>query len=314
MYHPSCPFCRSGKVIKYGGKRWLCKHCKRTFRLRKKDRRDRTALNAYVLDRTTHARLGKRWGVHRSTAYRRVQRALERRMPLLRRTKVSLASCDGICFLDGKTIRVNGVLHTAFVAWDRGLGKPIHFLLREGGEKELWYWKLLLDLKQIGYVPKAFVSDGILTLKEFLAETYPDLPHQRCAVHVFLSGRAKACTGGRLTERQKLFVGLVKKIIWSQTLKVAKRRTKRLYDLHGLVARERRALEFVWQALPLIFVCKDPRWQHLHLPRSSNAIENVIGQIEARLKTRRGTKSTQALDRLINELLLNVEKQTITNR
>lgn len=234
-------------------------------------------------------------------------------MPLLKRTKMNLASCDGVCILDGKIIRVGGIPHTVFVAWDRGLKKPIHFLSKPGGEKELWYWKLLLELKHIGYAPKAFVSDGILTLKEFLAEAYPDLPHQRCAVHVFLSGRAKALTGGRTSERQRLFVDLIRKIIWSRTLKVAKRRCAKLSTVHQLVYREQRALQFVWQALSSIFVCENPQWQRLRLPRSSNAIENVMGQIEARLKTRRGAKSIQALEMLINELLLNVEEQTITN-
>lgn len=313
MYHPSCLYCRSPRVIKYGHGRWLCNHCKRTFRIHKKDRRDRSAINAYVLDRSTYERLGDRWGVHRSTAYRRVKRALDRRTSLIQRTKMSIASCDGVCVLDGKMIRVGGVLHTLFVAWDRGLKKPIHFLLREGGEKELWYWKLLLELKMIGYKPKAFVSDGILSLKEFLSEAYPDLPHQRCAVHVFLSARAKATNGGRLTERQILFVHLLQKIIWSKTLTIAKRRTQCLSNLRGLVHREQRAIQFIWQTLPAIFVCKDKRFKHLHLPRSSNAIENVMGQIEARLKTRRGTKSIEALNALINDLLLKVQEQTITN-
>ena len=47
------------------------------------------------------------------------------------------------------------------------------------------------------------------------------------------------------------------------------------------------------------------------LPRSSNAIENVIGQVEARLKTRRGIKSEASMELLVNELLLQVTEQTI---
>ena len=264
------------------------------------------------MDRTSYARLGKRWGVHRSTAYRRVQRALKYRRSLLERTKQFLESCDGVCLLDGKTVRIHGVQHTIFVAWDRGLGKPIHFLLREGGEKELWYWKLLLDLKGIGYHPKAFVSDGILVLKEFLKEAYTSLPHQRCAVHVFLSARAKALPG-RPNERGRMFVELVRLILWSRSLNEAKKRCRYLYAVQTLARRERQALEFVWQTLEDVFICKDQRFKKLHLPRSSNAIENVMGQIEARLKTRRGTKSLEALELLVNNLLVNVEIQTITH-
>jgi transposase-like protein len=242
-----------------------------------------------------------------------VKRALSKRTSLLKRTKTNLDSCDGVCLLDGKTVRVQRALHTIFVAWDRGMKKPIHFLVRPGGEKELWYWKLLVDLKYVRYMPKAFVSDGILTLREFLGESFPSLPHQRCAVHVFLAARAKALAGGRTNERQKLFVELIRRIIWSPSLTIAKRRSERLSKIPGLIRRESNAITFVWQTLPDIFVCKDPRWKHLRLPRSSNAIENVMGQIEARLKTRRGTKSLGALETLVNELLLEVQEQTITH-
>lgn len=313
MYHPSCPRCRSPQVVKHGGGRWLCQHCRKTFQIRRQDLRDRTAISAYVLDRTTYARLGARWRVHRSTAYRRVKRALDKRMPLLKRTKLNLASCDGVLVLDGKTVRIQGALHTIFVVWDRGMRKPIHFLLKPGGEKELWYWKILVDLKYIGYVPKAFISDGIITLREFLGESFPHLPHQRCAVHVFLAARAKALCGGKTNERQKLFVELLRRIIWSRSLDIAKRRCERLAKVKRLARRESNAIKFVWEALPSVFVCKDPRWKHLHLPRSSNAIENVMGQIEARLKTRRGTKSLEALNVLVNELLLEVKEQSITH-
>lgn len=313
MFHPKCPNCRSPKTIKHGGKRWLCKKCGRTFALKRKDVRDRAAIAAYVKDRSTYKRLGERWKVDKSTAYRRVQKALKRRWSLLERTKNNLASCDGILVLDGKHLRIQGKVWTLFVAWDRGFKKPVHCILRKGGEGDVPYWRLLVDLKRLGYVPKGFVSDGILTLKELLSDSYPDLPHQRCVVHVFLAARSKVATGRKIPERSKEFIELLRMILWSQTLAEAKRRTQKLWNIRGLTNSEHRALEYIWPTLTQCFVCCDKRWQYLKLPRSSNAIENVIGQIEVRLKTRRGIKSDTSVELLVNELLLQVSEQTITH-
>lgn len=311
MKHPTCPHCNARKTVKYGWPRWLCQKCRRTFRRRRDDIRDRTAIVAYTKDRSTYRRLGERWKVSHSTAIRRVRRALTRCNTLLTRTKGLLSHCDGICLLDGKHVRILGKLHMLFVAWDRGLGQPIHFQLKEGGEKELWYWKMMTELKHAGYIPKGFVSDGIQTLKEYLEESFPNLPHQRCTVHVFLAARGKVGGGGKTTERTDDLIELMRCILWSGTLKQAKQRFMRLWRVSHLTRTERSALEFIWYALPECFVCRDPRWRHLRLPRSSNAIENVMGQIEARLKTRRGTKSLASAELLVNELLLQIGPQVI---
>lgn len=313
MKHPTCPYCSARKTVRYGWPRWLCQKCKKTFRRRRSDTRDRSAIDGYTKDRSTYRRLGERWGVSHTTAIRRVRVALNRCVSLHERTKQLLSRCDGICLLDAKHIRIQGKLHMLFVAWDRGLGQPIHFQLEEGGEKELWYWKLLLELKRLGYTPRGFVSDGVLTLKEFLGESYPDLPHQRCTVHVFLSARGKLGGSRKSNERTDDLIELLRRILWSKTLQGAMRRLQKLWRISHLTRRERKVLESLWSALPECFVCRDPRWKHLQLPRSSNAIENVMGQVEARLKTRRGTKSLASAKLLVNELLLQVRPQSINH-
>jgi len=311
MYCPICPHCGAHKTVKFGLPRWKCGRCKKTFRKRRQDIRDRSAIDGYTKDRSTYERLGARWNVDPSTAFRRVQRALKRRQPLLERTKRNLHLRDGILILDGKHLRIHGRIWTLFVAWDRGFKKPVHYILRKGGEGDVPYWRLLVDLKRLGYVPKGFVSDGIQSLKELLSELHPNLPHQRCTVHIFLAARGKVATGRKIPERSKDFIELLRVILWSRTLAEAKRRTQKLWKLQRLTNSERRALEYIWPTLPLCFVCRVKRFRHLHLPRSSNAIENVIGQVEARLKTRRGIKSEASMELLVNELLLQVSPQTI---
>lgn len=297
--------------MKCGWPRWLCKKCHKTFRRRRDDVRDRSAINGYIKDRSTYRRLAERWNVGLSTAFRRVEKALSKKSSLLERTKNHLNECDGVLVLDGKVIHIQGRLYTCFVAWDRGFKKPIHFLLKKGGEKELWYWRMLVDLERLGYAPKAFVSDGIFSLKESLADRYPELPHQRCTVHIFLAARSKVLGGGKVHETEKDFIEQLKNILWSRTLIGAKRKFQKLWKTKELTRGERRALESIWPALPECFVCRDPKWKHLKLPRSSNAIENVIGNIEARLKTMRGSKSSFAAELLINEILLQVSAQVI---
>ena len=313
MYCPICPHCSARRIVKFGLPRWKCLKCKRTFRVRRIDRRDRSAIDGYTKDRSTYRRLAERWNVSPSTAYARVQRALAHRSTLLERTKRNLHLCDGVLILDGKHLRIQGKIWTLFVAWDRGFKKPIHYILRKGGEGDVPYWRLLVDLKSLGYVPKGFVSDGILTLKELLSELYPGLPHQRCTVHIFLAARAKVAVGRKIPDRSKDFIELLRVILWSRTLKEAKRRTQKLWKFRGLTSSERRALEYIWPTLSQCFVCREKRFRHLQLPRSSNAIENVIGQVEARLKTRRGIKSETSTELLVNELLLQVTEQAINH-
>lgn len=268
-------------------------------------------VEAYVGDGTTYARLGRRWDIHRSTAYRRLMKALGDRCTLLSRTRRRLSKCDGVCFLDAKHLRLKGTTFTIYVAWDRGFGRPVHFLLKEGGETDLWYWRLLVDLKHLEYVPKAFVSDGYPALRAFISDAYPDLPHQRCIVHVFMWMRSVIAPGKRAGVREQLFVGLARDILWSRSLAMAKRRLEKLEALESLLPKERKALSIMENALEQAFTYAGPRWKHLHLPRSSNAIENVMGQIEARLKTRRGAKSFAATKALLNEVLLRVKRQII---
>lgn len=313
MKHPTCPYCNARKTVKYGWPRWLCQKCHKTLRRRRDDVRDRAATDAYTKDRSTYRRLAERFGVSVGTAFNRVQQALKKKQPLLERTKHHLKDCDGVLVLDGKLIRIQGKLHTCFVAWDRGFKKPVHFLLKEGGEKELWYWRLLVDLERLGYRPKAFVSDGIQSLKESLADRYPDLPHQRCTVHIFLAARSKVIHGKKIDDRSKKFVTRLKDILWSNTLNGAKRKLQNIWNIKGLTRSERIALRFIWPTLSECFVCRDPKFKHLKLPRSSNAIENVIGNIETRLKTMRGTKSRLAAEALINEILLQISPQTINH-
>jgi transposase-like protein len=311
MYHPICPICRSSKTVKYSVPRWRCNACGGTFRNRRAKRKRRAAIEAYVHDRTSYVRLGRRWGVDKSTAYRRVQKGLKNRINLLARTKRLINQCDRVMVVDGKHVRIKGVVHTLFVAWDRGLGKPIHYLLKEGGEKDLWYWKILIDLRHLGYEPKAFISDGVISFKELVAEMYPELPHQRCAVHVFLAARGKTGRSKRYPERISDFVELLRCMLWAHSLREAQRMFKKVWTIKGLSRRERNVLRFLYPTLPQCYKCMDPKWESLRLPRSSNAIENVMGQIEARLKTRRGAKSLEATEVLINEILLRVKRQII---
>ena len=98
-----------------------------------------------------------------------------------------------------------------------------------------------------------------------------------------------------------------------KTIEKAEQRFQKLWNMKRLTRGERSALKYIYPALKDCFVCRDPRWEYLNLPRSSNAIENVIGNIEARLKTRRGNKSLIACEALVNDILLRVEEQTITH-
>ena len=59
----SCPFCQSVFIIRWGKRRRKCKQCERTFRGQKAGRKKKKkAIEMYVLDRSTHRRVGMRTG------------------------------------------------------------------------------------------------------------------------------------------------------------------------------------------------------------------------------------------------------------
>lgn len=110
-----------------------------------------------------------------------------------------------------------------------------------------------------------------------------------------------------------MFIEILRNILWSSTLEEARQRFFKTLEVLDLTYREREVLQFIYPALKDCFICRDPAFLSLRLPRSSNAIENVIGHIEARFKTRRGNKSIIACEALINDILLRVGEQTITH-
>lgn len=217
----------------------------------------------------------------------------------LEHAKELLNQASGILILDGTYVSVRGEERCIHIAYDTSIGVVDYFI--DDTENKTAYGYIIERLKKIGYVFKCVVSDGHFSIVPIVDEE--NYPHQRCLYHVlknlydFLSQNGELAGGnGILYSRLKYILkaptieDLDQRIIWF--LKYSKHLFKK--------KKQKSALRWLWQILPqaTIHLC----FFDEKVPRTSGMIENLNGQIKARLKTFRGVKSEKSLHNLLKIL------------
>jgi transposase-like protein len=156
---------------------------------------------------------------------------------------------------------------TLLLATDPLSDFPVAFALVAANDQDHMR-RFLLNLKNLGFVPKVVVTDGSTLYPKVLAELWPDARHQLCVFHVIKDinacvldavrrlGRRHAKTGGRQrrrgrrTKAQKRALarqGATKK---EQAYYIWKRRHLLATRPDHLTARQRRQLSQMFEYLP----------------------------------------------------------------
>lgn len=206
---------------------------------------------------------------------------------------------SGILILDGKYVRISGIEHCILLAYDTKLG--VVAVEIDTSENVPAYCDMVRQLCEAGYPLSCIVSDGFVGIDTLCAKF--TVPHQRCIFHILKELRKLLTENRELTGGNLILFSRLRYMLLADTLEEFSER-HRVFEsrtVHAFrTAAQRTAIQAFNAVLPnaIMHLSFEPG----AVPRTSNAIENLIGQIEARLKTFRGVKSEQSLHNLLKIL------------
>lgn len=187
------------------------------------------------------------------------------------------------------------------IAFDSGIG-VIDFWV-DDTENKTAYAYIIRRLKDLGYEPVCCVSDDHSSIGKLLEEE--KIPHQLCIFHLLRTLK-------RMLVEKDLFsaeIPLEYQVMYSRMKGIFK--TRKIEDLPEKInqfrklqifwktPKHRYALKWFWEKLPNAVMGLSFAEE---VPKTSNLLENLNGQIEQRLKTFRGVKSEQSLNKILKIL------------
>jgi transposase-like protein len=206
---------------------------------------------------------------------------------------------SGVLLLDGKYVNILGHEYCILIAYDTKLGVVSYEI--DTSENATAYRDIVQGLLTVGYPLQCIVSDGHTSIEIVCVQL--KVPHQRCIFHVLKDLRGmltenRELTGGNLILFSRLRFMLLAKTVEGLAERHAMFQARTVHAFK--TATQRYAIQWFTDVLPnaTIHLSFEPD----QVPRTSNAIENLIGQIEARLKTFRGVKSAESLHNLLKVL------------
>lgn len=260
----------------------------------------RRAAEKWLLDRSTLRRIRDRTGtLDHTTHWRSAQKYAELILSPIEHFQRNKHLASGILILDGKHVSVLGEDRCIHIAYDTGMGVVDYWI--DVTENKTAYGYMLSRLKRAGYIFRCVVSDGHFGIVPLMDEG--KIPHQRCIFHLLKSIRQFLCVQGELSGGNKVLYSRIKYILKSGDIESLQQRVTwfRMYSVASFTHKKQKsALRWLWEMLPeaTIHLC----FFEEEVPRTSNLLENLNGQIEARLKTFRGVKSEKSLHNLLKIL------------
>jgi transposase-like protein len=251
-----------------------------------------------LLDRSTLRRIRDRTKTKdHSWHWRSAQKYADHIPSPLQNLKTNLSKASKILLLDGIYVKIKGKDNCVHIAFDTNLG--VVDFWQDCTENKQAYGYILARLTEIEYAPICVVSDGHGGIKALCKEN--KIPHQRCIFHILRYLKDQLSDRGELLKANKVLYSRLKGILKSSTIESLEMKATnfRTIIMHFQSPRQKRTLEWFFKALPSAVI-------HLsfaeNIPRTSNLLENLNGQIRARLKTFRGVKSQESLDKILKIL------------
>lgn len=285
-----------------------CNDCGFTFRPFKKKRKvDKRWLDSYLLDGSSLRRLGTRWEVSYVTAYRRIQRTQSNRLKINRLIIFPNATKSSKIYLDAKHFVIGKKPYTFYLTMDSDSKLPIACIFLARYELREGYDCILKYMRSKNCQIKAIISDGHKGLLASVVDYYPDAIHQRCAVHVLQEVYRKL--GGRRFTKT-----IIARQIWPVMRKIALEFdnyfSARMYL--GKMKKKHPQYKKAFSVFDnqLKYIYQFEKNKELNIPRTSNQIENLMGFLEQRLKTMRGTKTPDNTIKILCSLIAIKIKKT----
>ncbi len=205
----------------------------------------------------------------------------------------------GILLMDGKWVRILGESFCIHIAYDTGIGVVDYWI--DCTENKQAYGYILRRLHDAGYELRVAVSDGHSSLTTLFEEEH--IPHQRCLFHLLQDLQEMLKIHGELFGGNHILYSRLKYILKAPTLEKFVERFEafrtRSVSLFT-TSKQRYTVQWFWKNIHDATVHLS--FSEGEVPRTNNLLENLNGQIEARLKTFRGVKSEKSLHNLLKVL------------
>ena len=208
------------------------------------------------------------------------------------------SKASGILILDTTFTKVRGKDRAIMIAYDTGIGVIDYWI--DVTENATGYSLIFQRLDQVGYKPICVISDGHDSILSVIRER--KLPHQRCVFHLLQELRRKLGKHREsdLSGRNRVLYSRIKGIFKTNNIENLPERVDYFRkNVEPLFSDKAYVLKWFWKIVPHAVI-------HLSymedVPRTTNVLENLNGQIKQRLKTTRGMKSEKSLNNLLKIL------------
>jgi transposase-like protein len=239
--------------------------------------------------------------VYYSSKWRQAQQYAKHIPCPLENLKKNIAKASKILLLDGKYVSVLGQSICVHIAYDTHVG-VIDFWL-DDGENKTAYSYVLRRLKDSCYEPVCVVSDGHWGLESLLKEER--IPSQLCVFHLLQNLQRMLLVGDGFSKEippaYKVIYSRIKGIFLTSKIEDLPERINNFRKLQRFwkTRLHLKVLKWFWKKLPNAVMGLS--FEEV-VPRTNNLLENLNGQIEARLKTFRGVKSEESLNKILKIL------------
>jgi len=316
-----CPNCGSlntkkngfsyGQILTIRGKtkrrtqRYFCNECKSSFthfgknvRKHSSDHLKRQAVLDFVLTKSSLQEVGNRYLLSKTTVLNWLSLIFDEQQTF----QIDASRCSGIIQIDGKEIKLGGKKKTILLSIDAKTKQPLSYLI-SNGENTLTTESFLKSLK----LKYPHTVDGVISNfgrgKCFLGvveRVFPQVPHQICLVHfmryvwMFIPRTKRS----KFYLRNKLLKSMIKKVIKAPT------REESIYWLNKI----NHFKPFFRASYHNRFIRSiNKNYEHLtkyfdyeFLNTNTNIIENMIRQLNRKLKNMDGFKSEKNLADFMN--------------
>lgn len=255
---------------------------------------------SYLADGSSLRRLGERWRVSGSTAWRRIQRTERKEVHVGMLMTFRIPLRIRALMLDAKHFTIRRKPFTLYVAFDAEQMMPLAWIFLPRYELRDGYDRLLPHLRKKKAKIAGLVSDWGTGIRASVHDHLPHIVHQQCAFHVLADVRRKI--GGKKFLRSEYGQQFWKKIrhvaIGCDTEKEARRSLWRLKKNYPDYVR-------AWNALDrsLVGIYQFTKYLPLKDYRTSNRMENFMGILEQRLKNFRSMKTPDTCIRIVSSLI-----------
>lgn len=203
---------------------------------------------------------------------------------------------SGILLLDATFTKIKGKDLGMIIAYDTGIGVIDYWF--DVTENATAYNYILQRLEDVGYTPICVVSDGNGSLLTVIRDR--GLPHQRCIFHLLKNLRVALTNQGNWKQpKDHILYSRIKGILKTGKLEDLPERINQFRQFEVIFPGRKEIFRWFWNVLSSAVL-------HLsyeeNVPRTTALLENLNGQIKARIKTFRGVKSERSLHNLLKIL------------